>query len=122
MTWKFRITTSKCHQIASLKPTTSPTKALREILQYDKPYQSEAMKDGLQKECEIEKLYVTSMQKLGHKNLSVQSSGLFICQSYGFLAATHDGLVSDPHVRRPHGLLEMKLIQSNEGENLKRSF
>ena len=62
------------------------------------------------------------MQKLRHKNLSVQPNGLFISQSYGFLVATPDGLVSDPHLTLPHGLLEMKLIQLKEAKNLKQAL
>ena len=62
------------------------------------------------------------MQKLRHKNLSVQPNGLFISQSYGFLVATPDGLVSDPHLTLPHGLLEMKLIQLKQAKNLKQAL
>lgn len=43
---KCRITASKCYRVASLKPTTSPTKALADVLQYNKQYQSFAMNQG----------------------------------------------------------------------------
>lgn len=44
------------HSIHHLKPTTSPTKALADVLQYNKQYQSFAMNQGLEKEEEIERL------------------------------------------------------------------
>lgn len=119
---KCRITASKCYRVASLKPTTSPTKALADVLQYNKQYQSFAMNQGLEKEEEIERLYVTSKHNSGYRNLSVEPCGLFISQSHGFLAATPDGLVSDPHVSQPLGLLEMKLIQLNDSESLRQGL
>lgn len=105
---KFRITASKCYCLFKTNNLTN-----KEILQYNKPYQSEQIKEGLQKERDIERMNLTSMQKSGHKNLSVEPTGLFISKSHGFLAATPDGLVSDPHITPPLGLLEMKFIQLN---------
>ena len=119
---KFRITASKCHRIATLRPSTSPTKALREVLKYNKQYQSEQMKEGLQKEEEIAKLYERAMNSLGHEGLSVEKCGLIISQSHGFLAATPDGLVRDPVAPLPCGVLEMKYIQLNNTENLNQAL
>lgn len=119
--WNFhrccRITASKCHCIASMKPTTSPTKALSELLHYNKPFQTKQMKEGLLKESEIEELYVKSMRQTGHLSLTVAPNGLCISKSHGFLAATPDGFVYDPHVEPPLGLLEMKYVQVNDDEN-----
>ena len=103
---KCRITASKCYRVASLKLTISPTKALGDVLQYNKQYQSSAMNEGLQKEGEIESLYIMAQQKSGHKNLSVEPCGLFISQTHEFLAATPDGLVSDPHVPKQMDFLK----------------
>ena len=50
-----RITASKCKR-ALMKETTSPTKAIREIL-YNSSYQSEHMRDGIESESEIIKQY-----------------------------------------------------------------
>ena len=119
---KCRITASKCYRVASLKPTTSPTKALGDVLQYNKQYESSAMNEGLQKEGEIESLYIMAQQKSGHKNLSVEPCGLFISQTHGFLAATPDGLVSDPHVSQSNGLLEMKFIQLSTSVSLEQGL
>ena len=47
---KVRITASKCYRVAAMKESTSPTKAVREILHYNAPYQSQSMKEGLQQE------------------------------------------------------------------------
>jgi hypothetical protein len=40
---KCRITASKCYRIAVLKESTSPTKAMKEVLGYINPYQSTSM-------------------------------------------------------------------------------
>lgn len=47
---KYRITASKCHRVASLKTSTSPTKAVQEILQYNQQCQTAKMKEGLKRE------------------------------------------------------------------------
>ena len=47
---KVRITASKCKRVAAMKETTCPKSALEEILQYKQPYQSDLMREGLQKE------------------------------------------------------------------------
>jgi hypothetical protein len=50
---KYRITASKCYRIASVKPDTSPTKAIKEVLQYNPPCQFKCMKDGVEMESKI---------------------------------------------------------------------
>jgi hypothetical protein len=47
---KYRITASKCHRIAAMKDTTSPTKAIQEVLQYSSNFQSKSMKAGIEME------------------------------------------------------------------------
>jgi hypothetical protein len=93
------ITASKCKQ-ALLKPTTSPTKAIREILHYNGDYQSTMMKQGLEDEKSITKLYE---DKIGCK---VNETGFIISRSHPFLGATPNGDVDG-------GLIEIKRIFSN---------
>ena len=45
-----RVTASKCHRVATLQATTSPTKAVQEILHYKQIPQTRAMKEGLLRE------------------------------------------------------------------------
>lgn len=45
---KGRITASKCKRVASLKPTTSPSKTLKELLMINKVPQTSAMRQGLE--------------------------------------------------------------------------
>ena len=51
-----RITASKCKR-ALMKDTTSPTKAMKEILSYNVNYKSAHMKDGIESETQIIKQY-----------------------------------------------------------------
>ena len=51
-----RITTSKCKRVL-IKPTTSPTKAIRGILHYNGDYQNAMMRQGLQDEKQITTMY-----------------------------------------------------------------
>ena len=80
------------------------------------------MKEGIQKEEEIAKLYEKAMNSLGHEDLSVEECGLIISQSHGFLSATPDGLFRDPVAPLPCGVLEMKYIQLNYTENLNQAL
>lgn len=64
---KYRITASQCHRVASLKKSTSPTKAVQEILQYKQQCQTSKMKEGMRRENEISNDY-TSLQKQREKN------------------------------------------------------
>ena len=58
---KERITASKCKRVASLKPTTSPLKALKELLMVNKVPQTYAMPQGLKKEDAIADSFIYKM-------------------------------------------------------------
>ena len=96
---RVRITASKCKR-AILRPSTSPTKALREVLNYNDQYQSWQMKQGLIDEKRILKNYE---RKLGCK---VKETGLLVSKSKPFLGASPDGEVDG-------GLVEIKRIFPN---------
>ena len=74
---KYRITASKCHRVAPLKESTSPTKAVQEILQYKQQCQTSNMKEGLRREKEIINEYI-SLQKQKGKDIQVVPSGLIV--------------------------------------------
>ena len=57
---KIRITASKCHRIAFLQATTSPTKAIGEVLHYKQIPQTRAMKKGLSREDAVIAEYIKS--------------------------------------------------------------
>ena len=50
-----------------MKESTSPVTALQEILHYKQPFQTDFMKEGLDKEPEIINEYIAQMQKDGHE-------------------------------------------------------
>jgi hypothetical protein len=83
---KYRITASKCKR-ALQNPTTSPTKAISEILHYKTNFQTQKMRQGLEDECKILKLYE---DKLGCK---VHKVGFIISSTHPFLGASPDGEV-----------------------------
>lgn len=116
---QYRITASKCYRAAVLKQTTSPTKAINEIL-YAKFSATKQMIKGLEMEPEIMKQYIKEQHKRGHDNLSVSQSGLIVGKhDDGFLGASPDGLVCDPsNNNEPLGILEMKFIETSEKESL----
>ncbi|RUA05520.1 MAG: hypothetical protein DSY43_04465 [Gammaproteobacteria bacterium] len=115
---QYRITASKCYRAAVLKDTTSPTKAINDIL-YAKVLPTKQMKKGLEMESEIMARYIEHQHKCGHKDLSVEKSGLIVGKfEDGFLGASPDGLVCDPSVPDSKGLLEMKYIETQQDESL----
>lgn len=115
---RVRITASKCHRVAAMKESTSPSKAVKEILHYNVPYQSQSMKEGLQQESSVIKKYTSLMHEKGHNNLKVTECGFFVSKDHGFLGASPDGLVDDPSLEDSKGLIEIKHVQMNEDENL----
>ena len=113
-----RITSSKCYTCAVLKDSTSPTKAIQEVLGYKEFPPTKEMKEGLSKEPKIIEKYLITMQERGHQGIEVKKSGLIVSVSHGFLASSPDGLVHDPSHDPAEGMLEMKYIQMKEGETL----
>ncbi|KAK3747366.1 hypothetical protein QZH41_005267 [Actinostola sp. cb2023] len=97
-----------------LKESTSPTKAMKEVLGYNNPYQSTSMQEGLLKEDEIIKEYVSLKHKQGHDNLTLEKCGFFISKSCGFLGASPDGVVNDPSVEDENGLAELKFFEASK--------
>ena len=49
----------------------------------------------------------------------MKKSGLVVCSKHCFLAASPDGIVSDPTNNPPEVMLEMKYLQMKQGETLK---
>lgn len=113
-----RITSSKCYRCAALKDSTSPTKAIQEVLGYKEFRPTKEMKEGLSKEPEIIEEYLTTMKEWGYEGIEVNTSGLIVSVSHGFLASSPDGLVHDPSHDPAKGMLEMKYIQMKEDETL----
>ena len=93
---RVRITASQSKR-ALIKPSTSPTKAMKEILHYNNQYQSNKMKQGLKDEKKIICLYENKL------DCKVSETGFVISQSYPFLGASPDGEVDG-------GLVEIKRI------------
>ena len=53
--------------MASIKESTSPVAALKEILHYKQLFQTDFRKEGFDKEPEIINEYIGQMQKDGHE-------------------------------------------------------
>ena len=119
---QYRITASKCHRVATRKESTSPTKIIKEVLKYNKPFQSKYMKEGLEKEEFIIQAYIDKMNGEGHKSIEVDRCGFFVSSTHGFLGASPDALVSDPSETDSKGLLEVKYIQVHENESLNEAL
>lgn len=103
---RVRITASQSKR-ALIKPCTSPTKAMKEILHYNNQYQSNKMKQGLKDEKKIIWLYENKL------DCKVSETGFVISQSYPFLGASPDGEVDG-------GLVEIKRIFT-DGLSLKEA-
>ena len=112
-----RITASKCKRVASLKPTTSPSKTIKEVLVNNTP-QSTAMLQGLQNEDNIAEAFINKMDTVeGKKGVTITKCGLFVSKTHGFLGASPDGIITDPEETTP-GVAEFKYIQVKPDETL----
>ena len=112
-----RITASHCKRIASLKLTTSPTKALKEVLSYNQVPLTAAMKEGLAKEDEIEQALIKYMKQNGHSDIKVEKCGFVISKTHGHISASPDRIIYDQSESSP-GVVEMKFLQVKSGETL----
>lgn len=75
-----------------LKPTTSPTKAISEVLFYTKQVQTKAMRDGIESESNIIHAFENETGQKVHKydfNLSEKNP---------FLGASPDGVINDSEI------------------------
>ena len=114
-----RITASKCYRVACPhKANTSPTKIIKDVLNYNQGVQTKAMREGIENEELTISHYIGKMKNDGHEGLEVQSCGFLVSKSHGFLGASPDGLVTDPSCKNPLGLVEVKNIKLKENENL----
>ena len=84
---QYRITASKCYRAAVLKSTTSPSKAVNDIL-YANVFATKEMKKGLEMESEIQEMYIKEQHKCGHDNLAVEKSGLIVGKHDAFSSGT----------------------------------
>lgn len=75
---KGRITASKCKRVASLKPTTSPSKTLKELLMVNKVPQTYAMLQGLEEEDAIADSFIDKMEEEGNHNFTFIRCGFFL--------------------------------------------
>lgn len=117
---KFRITVSKSYRCAASKQSTSPTKAIKEVLGYNNNYSSEAMKAGISMEHEIVSQYVEEKLKLNGCIVNVERCGFFVHPIHPFLGASPDGIVTAD--TGESGLLEVKFIQTFESETVEQAL
>ena len=116
---KGQISASNCKRVASLKPTTSPSKALREVMGYSDIPQTTAMREGLEKEDEIAQVFISEMKKQGCE-VTVENCGFFISTSHDFIGASPDRIIhAHTGTQSSPGVLEMKYIQVKTGLTLK---
>ena len=99
-----RITASQCKRCI-LKTTTSPAKAVEEVLLYGANVQTKAMKEGIEWEPRI--------IETGHQ---VRKSGFVLSESHPFLGASPDGITEEDK------LVEVKKVVSKEGEDLAKTL
>ena len=62
---------------------TSPTKIIKEVLHYNKDYQSQAMKDGLENEQLAIDKYTDLIHQQGHTRVHVAKCGFFVEKEKG---------------------------------------
>ena len=58
------------------------------------------LKWGKEKESVARMDYISKMKELGHKDITVQPSGLTLMPEHAFLGATADGIVSNHRYHR----------------------
>ena len=73
---KGRITASKCKRVASLKPTTSPSRTLKELLMVNEVPQTYAMLQGLEDEDAIADPFIDKIEEEGNPSTFIRCFSL----------------------------------------------
>lgn len=103
-----RLTASVIGGIAKMRSTTKKAKRVESLL-YTRFRGNAATRYGTSMEDRTKVQYETYQRQHGHPGLKVENCGLFISQDNPWLAATPDGLVTDPSdATQPLGLVEIK--------------
>ncbi|KAJ8310074.1 hypothetical protein KUTeg_011939 [Tegillarca granosa] len=125
---KNRITSSKFHDILVRKSTTPLEKLLQKLIfGISDEVDTMPIRWGRKYEPIARKKYI-AYKKLNHKeNVTVENVGLRLCEGYGFLGASPDGLVYNQKTMNKY-LLEIKcpytpcsIKQSNNAMNVEKS-
>ena len=101
---KTRITASKAKRCL-LKDSTSPSKAIQEVLMQKTAKQTTKMKEGIVMEPQIIKRF---SEKTGHK---ITKCGFFISEKCPFLGASPDGITEEGNI------IEVKKVTSKGNED-----
>ena len=101
-----RITASNVGKIAKRKPTTKVSSAVRQLL-YTKFEGNTATRWGILQEETTKAKYLAEKQKTS-PGIATSQSGLVISTENPWLAASPDGLVTDPTENPPQGIVEFK--------------
>ena len=104
---QYRLTASLFGSVYKRKPTTPPQALVLQILS-GKQFTSEATDWGNNNEPIALEKYKEVQEESGHAGLYYCRSGFVICEKYPFLGASPDGVVHDPSVSNPFGLVEIK--------------
>ena len=104
---KKRMTASRVGGIAKMRKGTKKAKRVQEML-YSRFTGNAATRYGLAMEEEAMKQYVAYQHQHGHPGLATEPAGLHISTVEPWLAASPDGIVTDPSAAHPHGLIELK--------------
>ena len=107
--WAIRITSSFFSRVCKRLATTSPNCLVNTIIN-QRMYRSmpTACAWGRENEEKAVNAYKEKMQEAGHTDLTVRKSGLVINPKYVYLGASPDGILQDPVLSDPNGLLEVK--------------
>lgn len=100
-----RITASKTKRCL-MKETTSPTKAISEVLMYKPNIQTRLMKEGIEMEPKIIERFSKETGNI------VNKCGFFISESHPFLGASPDGITERGNI------IEVKKVTSKEEESM----
>ena len=103
-----RISASKCHRVIAFTNRTSGQVLVNEIIK-PKSFSTAATQFGIQHEPLAITRYSEYREAKG-ENITVEKCGLVISLENGFLAASPDGVITEPNSEK--GLLEVKVLPS----------
>lgn len=104
---KKRLTASRVGAVAKMKKKTKRANKVKDLL-HSTFRGNEATRYGMLMEDTARTEYISYQRQNWHPEVSTANCGLFVSYENPWLAATPDGIVTDPSEPSPSGLLEIK--------------
>ena len=115
-----QLTSSVFHDVLTWRESTPSASIVSQVMGYTRVPQTDAMKWGIEHEKDAVADYLKHINagRDVSKYMTHEPAGLTLHQEFSYLGASSDGLLLDPIVDNPHGVIEVKCPVSVSGQSV----